>query len=166
MNHTKMSLGGNVLKCDCHAKWLLSWMLSYRHNILDIDDILFDSGEQLIKKPQDAFICVLSMAEVTLVVVSTVVTVSVVLISLAPTHRQCVATLQSLTTASPPRSQKPLPLSLPTSLHAPSPLTVLPPYLLLCVPFHPIEIVEGPCLGEGVMITASQSHTICTIKIG
>ena len=87
MNHTILSLGGNVLKCDCHAKWLLSWMLSYRHNIIDIDDVLCDSGEQLIKKPQDAFVCVLSMAEIALVVVSTVVTVSVVLISLGYTYR-------------------------------------------------------------------------------
>ena len=87
MNHTKLSLGGNVLKCDCRAKWLLSWILSYRHNILDVDDILCDSGEQLIKKPQDTFVCVLSMAEIALVVVSTVVTVSVVLISLGYTYR-------------------------------------------------------------------------------
>ena len=45
-------------------------------------------------------------------------------------------------------------------------------YLPPCAPSHPIEIVEGPCLGEGVMITASQApgqaHTIdlYTIKIG
>ena len=37
-----------------------------------------------------------------------------------------------------------------------SPLAVLPLYLPPCAPSHPIEIVEGPCLGEGVMITASQ----------
>ena len=87
MNHTKLSLGGNVLTCDCHAKWLISWILSYRHNIVDIDDILCDSGEQLMKKSQDTFICVLSMAEIALIVVSTVVAVSVVLISLGYTYR-------------------------------------------------------------------------------
>ena len=37
----------------------------------------------------------------------------------APTHRQCAATLHCLTTASPLRSQRPLPLSLDPSLPAP-----------------------------------------------
>ena len=41
---------------------------------------------------------------------------------------------------------------------------VLPLYLPLCAPSHPIEIVEGSYLGEGVMITASQAHAIHTIK--
>ena len=71
-----------------------------------------------------------------------------------------VVTLHYLTTASPPRYQRPVPLSLNPSLPAPSPLTVLPLYLPPCAPSHPIEIVEG------VMITASQAHTIHTIKIG
>ena len=31
---------------------------------------------------------------------------------------------------------------------------------------HPIETVEGPCKGEGVMINASHTHTNYTIKIG
>ena len=59
-----------------------------------------------------------------------------------------------------------LPLYLSPSHPAPSPLAVLPPDLPLCAPSQPIEIVEGPYLGEGVMIIASQAHTIHTFKIG
>ena len=61
--------------------------------------------------------------------------------------------------------QETLPLSLHPSLPAPSPLTVLPLYLPLCAPSHPIETVEGPSKGEGVMINASHTHTKYTINI-
>ena len=54
------------------------------------------------------------------------------------------------------------PFAFPPSHSAPSPLTVLPLYLPLCAPSHPIELVEGPCSGEGVMITTIQAHTIYT----
>ena len=67
-------------------------------------------------------------------------------------NRKGVVILHSLTTASPPRSQTPLPLSLDPSFTAPSPLTVLPLCLPLCAPSHPLQIVEGPYLGEGVIV--------------
>ena len=90
-----------------------------------------------------------------------------------PTHWQSAATLhcRGFPHSLPDhqgahRSQRQLPLYLSPSHPAPSPLAVLPPYLLLCAPSQPIEIVEGPYLGEGVMIIASQAHTIHTFKIG
>ena len=67
MNHTKLSIGGNILKCDCHAKWLLNWIPSYQHNIKDVNDIFCDSGEQLMLKNPDDFICRLSLEEIALI---------------------------------------------------------------------------------------------------
>ena len=67
MNHTKLSLGGNVLTCDCHARWLLSWIRSYEHNIIDVDNIFCDSGEQLMMKNPYDFICELSQEEIALI---------------------------------------------------------------------------------------------------
>ena len=79
-----------------------------------------------------------------------------------PTHWQSVATLHfryfphSLPDhQGAHRSQRQLPLYLSPSHPAPSPLVVLPLYLPPCAPSHPIKIVEGPYLGEGVMIIAS-----------
>ena len=39
-------------------------------------------------------------------------------------------------------------------------------YLPPSAPSHPIEIVGGPRFEEGVMITASEVHTIYTNKMG
>ena len=75
MNHTKLSLGGNVLKCDCHAKWLHSWILSYKHHIRDVDIIFCDSGEQVMVKHPDDFICRLSRQEIGLIAMSAIFSV-------------------------------------------------------------------------------------------
>ena len=87
MKHTIISLGGNVLICDCHAKWLFGWILSYQHYIGDIAAIMCNSGEPLMLKPPDTFICELSTAETALIIFSIVVFFAILIVILAYTYR-------------------------------------------------------------------------------
>ncbi|KAK3578928.1 hypothetical protein CHS0354_035560 [Potamilus streckersoni] len=54
-------LHGNPFKCDCHSKWMKSWLLKYKIKIPDVDKILCESGQAEGKKIIDAldtdFIC-------------------------------------------------------------------------------------------------------------
>ena len=91
----------------------------------------------------------------------------------APTHWQCAASLhyRGFPHSLPDhqgahRPQRQLPLYLSPSHPAPTPLAVLPPYLLLCAPSQPIETIKTLCMGEGAMIIACQIPTYDTTRIG
>ena len=90
MNYTKLSLGGNILKCDCHAKWLLSWIPSYRHNIFDVDNIFCDSGEQIMIKSPDDFICRLSEEQIVLIAMGTTFSIFCVVVVLVHKFRLAI----------------------------------------------------------------------------
>ena len=91
----------------------------------------------------------------------------------ARTHWQCAASLhcRGFPHSLPDhqgahRSQRQLPLYISPSHHAPSPLAVLPPYLLLCALSQPIGTIKTPCVGERAIIIASPIPTYDTTRIG
>ena len=66
-----LKLGGNPLKCDCHALWLKTWIVINDNIIHDIANIkcinsVSDEGIQLSYVPDEDFVCELSLEAVIL----------------------------------------------------------------------------------------------------
>ena len=60
----QLTLAGNRLACDCNTLWLKQWLVTRRHQVTDIDEVLCGSGQaQVLAQVGSSLVCSTNLSQ-------------------------------------------------------------------------------------------------------